>query len=123
MRRRHASAADRAAAAADVLDDQGLPKSLSHLLGDDARHDVARTAGGERHHHSDGSDRKVISFPVPCHNTGCDRRNAEESNERHYEKLSTPHKTDPFVTTHAASPLTDLSSPPLLLVPLQELTE
>src|SRR5262245_35051834 len=104
MRRRHARTADRAATAADVLDDQGLAKNLSHPLGDAARHHVARTAGGERHHHSDGSDRIAIPFRVPCHNTDYDRRNAEESNEGHYEKLSTPHKTNSSVSTHAASP-------------------
>jgi hypothetical protein len=95
MRRRHASAADRAAAAAAVLDDQGLPKNVSHLLGDHARHHVAWTAGGERHHYSDRSDRIATSFPVPRHKAGCHRRNAEDSNHRHYEKLSTPHKANP----------------------------
>src|SRR5262249_5343710 len=95
MRRRHTSAADRAAAAADVLDDQGLPKNVSHLLGDDARHDVAWTAGGERHHYSDRSDRIATSFSMPRHKAGCDRRNAEDSNHCRYEKLSTPHKTNP----------------------------
>src|SRR5262245_14509588 len=94
MRRRHASAADRAAAAADVLDDQGLPKNVSHLLGNDARHHVAWAAGGERHHYSDRSDRIATFIPMPRPKAGCHRGNAEDSNHRRYEKLSTPHKTN-----------------------------
>ncbi len=55
VRGRDASAANRAAGAADVLDDQRLPENFPHLFGNDARHDVARAAGGERHHHRGGS--------------------------------------------------------------------
>src|SRR5262245_27482479 len=101
MGRCHARATDRTAAAADVLDHQGLPKDLSHLVGHDAGHHVARTTGGEWHHYIDGSDRIAIFCPIPWHDTGYNRRNAEESNKRHYEKLSTPHKTIPAVTTNA----------------------
>src|SRR5215204_1373089 len=112
MRRRHARATDRAAAAADVLDDQRLPENLSHLVGDHARHHVARTASGERHHHSDRSDGIAIPCPIPCHNTSRDRRNAQESSERDYEKLSRPHKTNPSVTAPAAA-LVGLADMPL----------
>ena len=37
-----------------------LAEDLPHLLGDDAGDDVARTAGGEGHHHGDGPRRIVL---------------------------------------------------------------
>ncbi len=43
-----ATAAERAAGAADILDHHRLPKMLCHAVGDDARDDIARTASGER---------------------------------------------------------------------------
>jgi hypothetical protein len=52
IRRRldHLHRADRAAGASLVLDDHGLPERRTHLLGDDACHDVRRAAWCERHH-------------------------------------------------------------------------
>ena len=55
-----ARASERAARAADVLDDQLLAERCSHLLGHDARDHVARASGGERHHHGDRSCRKIV---------------------------------------------------------------
>ena len=97
IRRRHARAADRAAATTDVLDDQGLPQNLSHLVGDDARHNIARTSGGKRHHHGDRSCRITVPLHKRRRDTEADGGDAEESNERHYEQLSAPHNTNPLV--------------------------
>ena len=55
LRRCYARAADSTAGAANVLDHHGLAEDLPHLVGDDARHDVARAPGGEGHHHRDGA--------------------------------------------------------------------
>ncbi len=54
---------DRAGGAAGphhVLDDDLLAERARHVLGDDARRDVGRTAGGERHDHRDRSRRKSL---------------------------------------------------------------
>jgi hypothetical protein len=51
----HAGAADRTTSPADVLDHHRLPEDFPHLLRHDARHNIARTASGERHHYCDGS--------------------------------------------------------------------
>ena len=56
----HPRAADRAARAANILDDHGLSEDFSHLLGHDARHDVTGAAGGERHDHCDGPRRIAL---------------------------------------------------------------
>jgi hypothetical protein len=47
-----------------MLDDHGLPEDFPHLLGHNARHDIARTAGGEGHHHRDGSQRIALRLRV-----------------------------------------------------------
>jgi hypothetical protein len=59
VRRRGGDArrADRAARAADILDHHGLAEHLAHVLGDDARDDVARAAGREGGHHRDRARR------------------------------------------------------------------
>jgi hypothetical protein len=77
-RGRHARAPDRAAGAADIFDDHGLAKDFSHLLGHDARDDVARPAGGKRHHHRDGP--RWIALRVHAERRGKEggRRNADE---------------------------------------------
>ena len=41
---RHARAADRAAGAADIFDNEGLPEDPGHLVGDDARNHIARAS-------------------------------------------------------------------------------
>ena len=62
---RDARAADRATGAADVLDDDGLAQDLRHLVGDDARHDVAGAAGRERHDHRDRPGGIVLRACLP----------------------------------------------------------
>jgi hypothetical protein len=57
---RDPAAADHAARAADILNDQRLPERLAHLLGDDARDHVARPAGRERHDDVDGAGGVVL---------------------------------------------------------------
>ncbi len=52
-RARDAADAERAARAADVLDHEGLPERAAHVLGDDARDLIHRTAGRIRHDHGD----------------------------------------------------------------------
>ena len=59
-RGRDPAAADGAAGAADVLDHQRLAEHLAHLVGDDARDHVARTAGREGHDHGDGTGGIVL---------------------------------------------------------------
>ena len=60
LRGRHARAADRTAGTADILDDHGLLEDFPHLLGDDARHDIARATSGKGHHNRDGSRRIAL---------------------------------------------------------------
>ena len=50
--------ADDGVGAWPVLDHHRLSPVLAHLLADDARHDVARAAGGKGHDDADGSARK-----------------------------------------------------------------
>ena len=47
--------AQRAAGAADILDDHLLAEHLGHRLRDQPGHGVGRPARGERHHHGDGA--------------------------------------------------------------------
>src|SRR5262245_57393060 len=96
MRCRDARAPDRTTAAADVLYNHGLTENCSHLLGHDARHHIARTSGGERHHHGDRSCRVIVLWPRRRRDTDADGRDAEEANERYYEELSAPHRTNRF---------------------------
>ena len=49
-----------AAGADHVLDDDALAERLRHMRGDDARDDVGRAAGRERHDHGDGAGRIVL---------------------------------------------------------------
>ncbi len=58
--RRDPGAADGAARAADVLDHERMPERPAHRLGDDAGYHVARSAGGEGHHHCDVACRIVL---------------------------------------------------------------
>src|SRR5262245_7575831 len=94
MRCRDARAPDRTTPSADILDDQGLSKNYSHLLGHDSRHNIARTSGGERHHHGDRSCRIIVPWPRRRRDTDADGRDAEKANERDYEELSAPHGTN-----------------------------
>ena len=77
-RGRHARAPDRAAGAADILDDHGLAEDFPHLLGHDARDDVARPAGRKRHHHRDGP--RWVTLRVHAKRRGKDsgHRDADE---------------------------------------------
>jgi hypothetical protein len=52
--------ADRAAGAADILDDHRLAERRAHLVGQDARGDVGRSAWRERHDQRDRSRREII---------------------------------------------------------------
>jgi hypothetical protein len=58
--RRGARGAERAAGAADVLDDDALVEMPAHAIGGDARHGVARPTGRERHDHHDRPRRVTI---------------------------------------------------------------
>ena len=60
-RRTHRAAdADRAARPCDVLDQHRLAERDLHALGEDPRHRIRRTAGGERHDDGDGTRGKVL---------------------------------------------------------------
>ena len=50
-----AAGAERAAGAADILDDDLLAEVLAHRFGDEAGHRIGRAAGRERHDHGDGA--------------------------------------------------------------------
>ncbi len=52
--------ADRAAGAADILDDHRLAEESPHLVGDDAPGDVGRAARRERHDQRDGARGKSL---------------------------------------------------------------
>jgi hypothetical protein len=54
-RRCDARASERAAGAADILDRHLVAKRPAHMVGHDPRHHVTWAAGGEGHHHRNGS--------------------------------------------------------------------
>src|SRR4029453_12051627 len=88
-------ASDRTTPSADILDDQGMFENCPHILGHDARHYIARTSSGKRHHDGDRSCRIIVHWPRRRRDTNADGCDAEEANERHYEELSAPHRTNP----------------------------
>jgi hypothetical protein len=54
-RPRDASDPDRSRRSGDILHDDALTERGAHRLGQDARHGIDRSAGGERHDHGDGT--------------------------------------------------------------------
>ncbi len=81
-----ARAAERAAGAADILDHQLVAERPAHMVGDDARHHVARPAGRERHHHGDGARRIALCrsrYRRGRQEACCDKRNRQGNGTLH----------------------------------------
>jgi hypothetical protein len=74
----------RAAAAGDVLDHDLLAERLAHVLPENAREHVGRSARGERHDHGDRPD--GVGLLRPCARTGGDQQSRGE-----YDGSKKPH--------------------------------
>jgi hypothetical protein len=73
----HQVCANVAASSTFVVNRDGLPHRLRHLLRNDARHNVSCTARWERHNHFDGLGGIGLrnSTEGQCHSKQCDREN------------------------------------------------
>src|SRR5262249_17978644 len=67
---------NRAAGAADILDNERLPQRLGHLVGDDARNHIARASRRERHDHRDRPRRGFLR--TPRHDGGHERHRDDD---------------------------------------------
>ena len=65
-RGRHPRHADRAAGAADIFDDNGLPERAAHGFRDQPRDRIGRATCGRRHHQRDGSRRVALWAAAIC---------------------------------------------------------
>ena len=75
---REAADADRAAGAADILDNHRLAERSAHLVGHDARGDVGRSARRERHDQRDRARGKIVGM------RGRKKRNASKPDRNEY---------------------------------------
>ena len=78
--------ADRAAGAADILDEHGLAERPAHRFGDETRHRIGRAAGRRRHDERDRLGRKGrlrcrhLRRGRMCeHKCACDKRPKDET--------------------------------------------
>jgi hypothetical protein len=75
-------AADGAARAADILDNDGLPENLGHLVGDDPRDHIAGAARGEGDDHGDRPGRIVLRAQRSDAGGDSDQNDAHDDNGR-----------------------------------------